>query len=507
MKTILYIHLIILLLMSLLRGPVFATRLIQERGIYPNHSAEYVRTLNRSASTDADAAFYNPAGLAFLDSTGLYIMFSGQTYYARKTHTMDYYAIKLGNNQTQMTYHTKDEFTGNMPDEYYAETTAPILPDCNIIWKGKNNGHEWAAYYDISIMQAAPGMKFPVGLAVIDWGNLAEQETLLFNTGQVFQAYNADAQATRTEFIIGNTLGGAYKVTRWFSVGFGGRYISATGNMNIQVENISYTIDGNTSFGTNWNIDTDYKGSGGSIITGAHLQFAKTPNSFPGWLKPLEIALKLEYHTPIKMKKNTTHFKAPGTIEESGSLNIFKDGTPSEQMTYAAGNGESSFMFQYPTQFNLGISYKILQNLKIETSGEITLRKQRDLSGEEDDYRTLGYKAGVCVEWGFMKNVAGSIGYLYNDFGIKPSKRDEADMLLPSHAVGGGISANLSERLIFTFGAFYEYYVPANMYTTEYTNVTEPTYHYVRKEFKETRYSVGWGVTYCFFGEERGHVN
>lgn len=492
------VHIVILLLF--LSGTAFGNRLIQERGIYPNQSAEYVRTLNRSASTDADAAFYNPAGLAFIGDTGLYVMFSGQTYYAKKTHTMDYYAIKLGDYDTEMTYHTKDEFTGNMPDEYFAETTAPILPDLDIIWKGKNNGHEWAAYFDLSIMQAAPNMVFPLGLAVIDWGNLAEQETVMFNAGQVFDAYNADATATRTEYLIGGTLGGAYQVTKWFSVALGGRYIYAMGNMNIEVNNITYTIDGSTKFGTNWLIDTDYKGHGGSVIAGCHFKFDNAPDYFPKWVRPFDIGFKIEYHTPITMKKTTNHFSVPGTIETSGSLNLFKDGTESEEMTYSAGNGESSFTFQYPTQFNLGIAYRILRNLKVETSFEVTLRNARDLSGEEDDYNAIGYKVGFCVEWGFMKNVVASAGYLYNDFGVIASRRDEADMMLPSHAIGGGLSIEISQRLKFTIGAYYEFYVPTNIYTTEYTMVTAPTYHYLYKEFKEQRFSVGWGVTYRFLG-------
>src|ERR1035437_8705951 len=38
-----------------------------------NQSLEFVQDLNRNASTDADAAFHNPAGLAFLPTNGLYI--------------------------------------------------------------------------------------------------------------------------------------------------------------------------------------------------------------------------------------------------------------------------------------------------------------------------------------------------------------------------------------------------------------------------------------------------
>ena len=42
-----------------------------------NQSAEYMKTLNRGASTDADASFYNPAGTALMEE-GAYIYLSAQ---------------------------------------------------------------------------------------------------------------------------------------------------------------------------------------------------------------------------------------------------------------------------------------------------------------------------------------------------------------------------------------------------------------------------------------------
>jgi len=500
-KKLLYISIIILLIPAAAMG----NRLIQERGIYPNQSAEYVRTLNRSASTDVDAAFYNPAGLAFLDGTGLYIMLSGQTYWAKKTHSMDYYAIQLGDHDTEMTYHTKDTFTGNMPKEYFAETLAPILPDLDIVYKGKTNGHEWVLYLDISLLQAAPEMKFPLGLAILDWGNLAEQETLLFGSDRIFEAYNADAEATRTEYVIGGTLGASYKINKWLSVALGGRYIYAMGSMDIQVKNISYTIDGTTNPGSNWNISTSYEGHGGSIIAGFHMNFKKS--DAPKIFRPLDIGFKVEYHFPIVMKKINHSFLAPASVEASGALNLFKDGSSSDQMAYLSGNGESSFTFQYPTQFNLGISYRFLKNFRVEASAEITLRRARDLSGEEDDYNDIGFKGGLTIEWGFLKNAVISIGYLYNDFGLKDELRDAADMMLPSHSVGGGLTIMLTKNMSFTFGVYYEIYVSNSLYTTEFTNVTDPTYHYIYKEFNENRMSVAWGITYRFLGESDSKKN
>lgn len=474
-----------------------ATRLYQESGVIPNHSAEYVRTLNRNASTSADAAYYNPAGLAFMGKSGLSVMFSSQTYNVRKEHTMDYYAIKVGNYNAVQTFHDRNSFTGELPDYYYAETVAPVLPDLCIVYSDRTKGHDWAVYFHIGVMQASNGMCFPRGLAAIDWGNLAAKESqLAMNEAeastQVFNSFSSDAKATRTEYFIGSAVGGVYRILEWMSASMGVRYINYSGNMNIKVKNITYEIDNVVEKDpeNEWNIDTDYSGHGASMALGFHFKPASS----------LNIGFKYEYFTPVKMTKKTNHFHVNPLLETSGSLNIFKDGSAGKDMTYTSGNGESTFMMQYPMQFNLGISYNILKNLKIETSGEITLQSLRRMDGRQKDYNTIGYRVGAAIEWWFIKNICVSAGYSYNNFGIKENCRDEADPLLPSHTMGGGFGFVINDRFDVNIGASYEYCMHMETYTTEYTYVTDPTYHYLHKTFDEYRISVALGLTYRFFG-------
>jgi len=151
-------------------------------------------------------------------------------------------------------------------------------------------------------------------------------------------------------------------------------------------------------------------------------------------------------------------------------------------------------------RFNLGVSYNILKNLKAEISGELSLMRIRDMEGREKDYKDVGYRLGGCLEWWFMKNVCISLGYSYNDFGIKESKRNEADPLLPSHTFGGGLGFMISDRFDVNLGASYELMTSKETYTTEYTYVTDPTYHYLHKTFDEYRISVALGLTYRFLG-------
>ncbi|HPN13620.1 MAG TPA: hypothetical protein PLA65_16300, partial [Spirochaetota bacterium] len=199
----------------------------------PNHSADYVRTLNRNASTGADAAFYNPAGLAFLDYKGLTVQLSSQTYYAKRLHTMDYYGIQFMGNPMLPTSNFLNPASG-LPKEYSAETLAPVVPGFDLIWKDD----AWAVFLNAGITQAAPGMTFGQGLAVIDWGILAPFETTYAGTGGVSNNILGvwrDAKAVRTEYFIQGTVGGVYKIAEWVSTALGVRFIYATANQNITV--------------------------------------------------------------------------------------------------------------------------------------------------------------------------------------------------------------------------------------------------------------------------------
>ena len=336
-------------------------------------------------------------------------------------------------------------------------------------------------------------MFFPRGLAVMDWGNLAVRETqLAMNVTDIFNYFNREAEATRTEYFIGGALGGVYKILEWMSVALGVRYIYYMGNMDIKVNDLVYVVNDTleNDIDNYWNINTDYTGHGASITLGFHFRL----------VEKLDMGFKYVYFTPVEMTKKTNHFRINPLIEQSGSLNIFKDGSPGKEMTYAGGNGSSTFTMQYPMRFNLGISYAILKSLRAEINGELSLVRNRDMDGRENDYKDVGYRLGACLEWWFMKNVCISAGYSFNDFGIKENQRNEADHLLPSHTIGAGLGFIITDRFDINIGASYEYFISKETYTSEFTHVTDPTYHYLHKTFDEYRISVALGLTYRFLG-------
>ena len=87
MKTLRFTPLVILLVFSIALGGGIVTN--------TNHSAAYLRTLNRNATTEVDAAYFNPAGITKL-CNGLHLSFSNQSILQTKEVNNNYQYLNEG---------------------------------------------------------------------------------------------------------------------------------------------------------------------------------------------------------------------------------------------------------------------------------------------------------------------------------------------------------------------------------------------------------------------------
>jgi long-chain fatty acid transport protein len=508
----------------LFMGPASATRLNQEEGIWPNHSADWVRTLNRFASTDVDAAFYNPAGLAFMKKKGLHVQFTNQTVYAERASSQDYWGAAIPGN-AGLTNWIKSPLLNTMsgiPDKYGAKITSPVLPSADIVWSGTN----YAVYLDVAVTQAAPGLTFNQGLPIMDFAAYAPLETISLTLGipTTINQYLRKNKAIRTEYYVAGTVGFSYAFLDWLSAALGFRYIHAQGEQSLTVKNLGLSdsagaigfLDANIApTEIPWYVDTTTEGHGEGLILGLHF-------------KPLDIidiGLKYEYYFPMYLQKKNKKFMASWSAMASGQLNIFLDNWATAMLMYNALYGsypganqlvnyiaqmqtddiksvKKTLAVTYPQTISLGFSVKIIKNLRAETSGELSLRPFAQQDGRQKNYN-LGYRVGQSLEWEFVPNYFVSAGYLYTDYGIKRSKRNEVDQLLTNHTVGGGFKLEPIEYLDIQLGAFYVFYMPEiQKRATQLTWVTSITEHFFRKRYEEKRWSVSIGVTVHVFGEK-----
>lgn len=510
-----------------------ASKIHEETGIMPSHSAEYVRTLNRNASTDADAAFYNPAGLVFLPKNGLYTMFSNQTVFAHRGCDNNlgqmaettyggmldptYLNLPYAPNVTQ-----ESTYAGKQYNKYNLDIIVPAVPDLNIIYKSDN----WAAYFNLAVLQGVSqgmmqGVEFKDGAPALDNGFIAIYNgnkrilgilgPLAANIPNTFLTdYTRDESITRNELYLGLTAGGACKILDWISASLGLRFIHASLSNKFEASNINFKPVGTPWPIGDWDIDinpfkngidikTESTGNGFGIIAGTDVK--------P--INDLNIGVRLEYYTPLILKNKTKRFIVPGELDSSGELDILKDGVKTAAT--------------FPPSASLGISYKILSNLKIDGSLDWYFRRWVDYGPEvsddtllfdvdnlnakhrmrKDHWNYKSFRAGGALEYEIIKGLKASAGYSYNNTGFKNKYRRFGSELLNSHTFGAGASYAITDNLDLTLAGMYIMYVSAEVnYIDANTAIGSfdgryvTSYSQVNQKFSERRIVVALGLTY-----------
>lgn len=531
-----------LMILYIISSPASASKLHQEDGIIPNQSAEYVRTLNRNASTDADAAFYNPAGLAFMNRDGLYCMFSSQTMVVNRTIENNLgqmsgaaqggfaaapksYEFDWAPNPLQESSFVGKSFRGGDPDKYTLDVVAPVIPDLNIVFKHKS----LAAYLSVAMLQGTPtnGIKYKDGVPSLDNGliaiyngyktyisRFAKEQFPLLPSDTSLSGFTRDSCVTRKEMYLGTTIGGAYKILDWFSAALGARFIYADLQNKIEASNILFTPTTQAwiPLAVYWNTSVDPFKSG---TVGVDINTRSAGYGFGFILgtdfKPmhdLNIGIRLEYYTPLIVKNKTKSFSLPLELESSGEFDIFKDGVKTA--------------VTFPPSASIGISYNILKPLRVEVSFDYYFRKWVDYGPEVSDDTFLydvdnanakhrmrkdhwnnGFRTGGAVEYEVIAGLKASVGYSYYYTGYKTRYMNESTPMLDSHTIGAGATYAVMEDLEITVGGFYSICVTAdvtridsNKALSSYAGNEVKAWMMVNQKFNEYRYAFTLGATY-----------
>ncbi len=232
-----------------------------------NFSAEYIRTLNRNATTDsADGVVYNPAGMVKMED-GLYVSLSGQ------------YAFKDYSNTVGGTEYDSDE-----PD---------MVPGLFALF-GKD---KWAGYAAFTI---------PCGGGSVDYSDGNATTVGLANTllGSPLLNNIVSQKLEGQSFYYGYTVGGAYAVNDMVSVSLGARYIDATREFegSATLNNTAAPVASLTTF----SVDYEETGDGWGGIIGVNL----TPTD------KFNIGIRYETKTSLDLK----------TKEKTDDVGLVPDG-------------------------------------------------------------------------------------------------------------------------------------------------------------------------------------
>jgi long-chain fatty acid transport protein len=182
-----------------------------------NQSAMFTRLQNRNASTDIDAAYFNPAGLTKLGN-GFFASINNQTI-----------------TQTQKVV-SNFPFLSGSPKEYIGNVKAPIFPGVYLVYNTGNLSFS-AGFNPIG---GGGGAEYKTGLPSFEMPISLIPASLSSPTvGIPTSQYSADIYFKGSSAYMGYQANIAYKINDKISVAVGMRFVSASNKYKGHISNIS----------------------------------------------------------------------------------------------------------------------------------------------------------------------------------------------------------------------------------------------------------------------------
>jgi len=446
-----------------------------------NQSAQYIRTLNRNASTCVDAAYFNPAGLTMLGD-GIHVYLSNQSIFQTKEITNS----ALGDKK----------FKGTV--------SAPLFPNVYLAYKMGSMAFS-AGFMPIG---GGGSADFADGLPSFE-SRVAPLASAPALVAVGVDAYDLDMAFEGSSIYMGGQVGVSYKLSDMISIAVGGRFVSVsntyTGHLTgIQINPggvmqsaptfftgaaAQYTVGGDAAaaaaaaFAAAGMADSAAYYT--AVATGAYTQAA-----YMTGYAAATADLELEDAT-----KKGTGFAAiiSANISPMDGLNI---GIRYETLTQLELETESDVDIagvvedgkkeraDMPAMLAVGASYKVMPELKAECSFNYYMNTGVDWDGAEENVDN-GFEGGVAVDYKLSDDLRASAGFLYTQKGAKDEYQTDLDFTLNSITVGLGVGYALSDNLGLDVGV-------ANTFYTEGQNAAGT------EAYNKTSIDFAVGVHYSF---------
>lgn len=428
-----------------------------------NLSARFARIMALEASTNADAAYYNPAGTIKL-SEGFHFSVSNQSVFQERIITSSFAPM-----------------TGSGSKEFIGKASAPAVPSLQGVYrKGK-----WALSGNLAVTGGGGKATFNDGLPLFE-SQISMLVPLVnqFGAGVAAQipgssltskGYSVNQYMHGVNYIFGAQLGGAYQINDMFSV-YGGFRLSIVQNeysgrltdlqLNVDAQGLSPIGFPNHSglmnptpiFGlVNNNPDIPQAMKDKLILPtkmageGAYLESKQS-----GWgIAPiigvhfshhgLNIGAKYEFKTALDIENKTT-------VDDTG---MFGDGVNTANDT--------------PALFTVGASYDILPSLTASAGFHYFFDKDASMANGKQKYltgNTKEYLAGLeyRIDPMFLVSMGGQV----TRYGLADAFQSDLSFSVNSYSLGFGGAVNLSKSVQLNIGYFFTNYTDYTKRSADY---------------------------------------
>ena len=424
-----------------------------------NLSARFARIMALEASTNADAAYYNPAGTIKL-SDGFHFSFSNQSVFQERIITSTFAPM-----------------TGTGSKEYIGKASAPVVPSLQGVYKTGN----WAFSGNLAVTGGGGKATFDKGLPSFE-SQISMLAPLLNQFSPALRSnfpgstlklngYSVDQYMHGINYIFGAQLGGAYEINEMFSV-YGGfrlnvvqnEYSGKLSNLKLGVESEGLSAIGipNNSGLMDptpiLNLVKNNPAAGGKLDLPAKIagDGAYLESKQSGWgVAPilgvhfshqgLNIGAKYEFKTALDVENKTS-------IDDTG---MFGDGVNTAHDT--------------PALFTVGASYDILPSLTASAGFHYFFDKDASMANNKQRYltgNTKEYLAGIEYRINDMFLV--STGGQITRYGLGDGFQTDLSFSVNSYSLGLGGAVNLSKNVQLNIGYFFTNYSDYTKNSTDY---------------------------------------
>lgn len=378
-----------LVLLCLAAAPASAGGIINKA----NHSADYIRTLNRYAATDrADIAAYNPAGIMKLEN-GTYA-------------------------KADLMYFAKD-YSNTVPGFGDLDQEEPsIIPTLFLVHKQER----WAGFFTFTIPAGGGVLDYQegsartvalgqgvAGMANAQLGANSVPSTYFYN--QISDMSIKISQST----VYGFTVGGSVAATDKVSFAVGLRYAKGTRE-----------FEGGVTISASQAAPTPPFPAGTNAPLMPELQLSEDADSWSG-IVGVNAALTEKLNAAVTFITNA------GMEYE---MEVKKD---TMGIAPALGYADGSLRrIDIPGLIGAGLSYQFTPALKVDANYALYLEKDAEI----DTFSEYGNSSdlGFAAEYAFSPRWKASLGYMKTDIGLEADEQinEPEEPKLDANSVGGG---------------------------------------------------------------------
>ena len=426
-----------------------------------NYHVAFDRMMARGASMEIDAAYSNPAGLAW---------------------GYDGFQMSL---DFQKPWQDRDIECNGV--KYPGKASAPIVPALFASYKKDR----WAVSTMIGIVGSGGFVKYEEGVPMFSVPIAA----MLGKNGLQPGTYTLDTEMKGKQYIYGGQLNFTYKVTDFLSAAVGmranyydgyyrGHVVAAP---NATVAQMMPTINAPL---VNLQLDCPQTGWGYTPIVS--LDFHKGP---------LTVAARYEFRTKIETENDTKELIV-GTMGQDTDVKALAGKLGNSATVAALSQTELGSMAQkvksylpeettrydMPSLLSVALGYEITPKLRATGEFHFFDDKNAKMADNRQDELTHGtYEVLLGAEYDINDKFTVSLGGQRTDYGLSDNYQQDTSFACDSYSIGLGGAWNINEKIRLNAGYFISIY-------SDYTKTSAIG----QETFSRTNNVIGLGIDYKF---------